>query len=183
MAGVWGCPPDTISPFLARNRGGGGTRASPRRQDHRARRPDHLAGCGKRGVQRGGAPLAGVRGCLPHAFPPLLARNRGGGGPRASPRRQDHRARRPDDLGGCGKRESRGAEPLWRGSGGVPQIHFPPFLARERAARCSKGAFSNLPGLHSGQPEARVSDARTYETVTATKIGPLVASSPLVGED
>ena len=44
------------------------------------------------------------------------------------------------------KGESRGAEPLWRGSGGVPQIQFPPLRGQEGGREMLEGCFiSNLP--------------------------------------
>ena len=112
--------PEGPSPF------GGGLGVSPRYNFHPlpARKgagqmldkgfQQPLAGCGRMGVQRGRAPLAAVWGCPPDTI--STPSRPGRGQARCSTRVFSNLYQAAE------KGESRGAEPLWRGSGGVPQI-------------------------------------------------------------
>ena len=75
LAGVWGCPPDTISTPSWRGRGREmlekGFFSNLLGATYISSRP------WKRGVQRGGAPLAGVWGCPPDTISTPSWRGRG----------------------------------------------------------------------------------------------------------
>ena len=110
------------------------------------------AGCGKRGVQRGGAPLAGVWGCPPGTVSTPSWLGRGQGDARKGVFQQpaggeishgDAEARRV--FGRLQKEGSpEGRSPIGGGLGVSPRYNFHPFLAGKGAGGCSKGFFSNL---------------------------------------
>ena len=136
MAGVWGCPPDTRSTPSWPGRGQGDARKG---LFGNLQGNDPLTGCGKRGVQRGRAPLAGVWGCPPDTRSTPSWPGRGQGDARKG---LFGNLQGNDPLTGCGKRGvQRGRAPLAGGLGVSPRYKIHPFLARKGSGRCSKRAF------------------------------------------